>query len=146
VDQRENTAASGKHNLTDEDFTRAVLASFGNSKAERFRQVVQSLVRHLHAFISEVKLTEEEWFKGIDFLTRTGHITDDERQEFILLFHAATPRRKFIWLACRARIRHYLRPRDKLRSQKALLITTLTLSFHTPWVIPGPPRGSMLRP
>jgi hydroxyquinol 1,2-dioxygenase len=85
VDQRENTAASGKHNLTDEDFTRAVLASFGNSKAERFRQVVQSLVRHLHAFISEVKLTEEEWFKGIDFLTRTGHITDDERQEFILL-------------------------------------------------------------
>jgi len=85
VDQRENTAASGKHNLTDEDFTRAVLASFGNSKAERFRQVVQSLVRHLHAFISEVKLTEEEWFKGIDFVTRTGHITDDERQEFILL-------------------------------------------------------------
>jgi hydroxyquinol 1,2-dioxygenase len=41
-------------------------------------------VRHLHAFASEVALTEEEWFAGIDFLTRTGHITDDKRQEFIL--------------------------------------------------------------
>jgi hydroxyquinol 1,2-dioxygenase len=85
VDQRENTAASGTRNLADEGLTRAVLASFGNSESERFREVVQSLVRHLHAFVSEVELTEEEWFKGIDFLTRTGHITDDRRQEFILL-------------------------------------------------------------
>src|SRR3712207_9531422 len=72
-------------NLSDEDLTRAVLASFGNSKSERFREVMQSLVKHLHAFVSEVELTEEEWFKGIDFLTRVGHITDDNRQEFILL-------------------------------------------------------------
>jgi hydroxyquinol 1,2-dioxygenase len=85
VHQRENTAANGTRNFADEDLARAVLASFGDSKSERFREVVQSLVRHLHAFVSEVKLTEEEWFKGIDFLTRTGHITDDERQEFILL-------------------------------------------------------------
>ncbi len=46
---------------------------------------MQSLVRHLHAFVKDVELTEEEWFRGIDFLTRTGHITDDKRQEFILL-------------------------------------------------------------
>lgn len=85
MDQRKNTAANGTRNLADEDLTRAVLASFGNSKSERFREVVQSLVRHLHAFVSEVELTEEEWSKGIDFLTRTGHITDDKRQEFILL-------------------------------------------------------------
>jgi hydroxyquinol 1,2-dioxygenase len=85
VDQRENTAANGTRNLADEDLTRAVLASFGNTKSGRFREVVHSLVRHVHAFVSEVKLTEEEWFKGIDFLTKTGHITDDERQEFILL-------------------------------------------------------------
>lgn len=43
------------------------------------------MIKHLHAFISEVGLTEEEWFKGIDFLTRTGHITDERRQEFVLL-------------------------------------------------------------
>jgi hydroxyquinol 1,2-dioxygenase len=46
---------------------------------------MQSLVKHLHAFVREVELTEEEWSRGIDFLTRTGQISDDERQEFILL-------------------------------------------------------------
>jgi hydroxyquinol 1,2-dioxygenase len=44
-----------------------------------------SLVQHLHAFAREVRLTEEEWFQGIQFLTRVGHITDERRQEFILL-------------------------------------------------------------
>ena len=82
---KEKPMANGTRNLADEDLTRAVLASFGDSTSERFRQVVQSLVRHLHAFVKEVGLTEEEWFRGIDFLTRTGHITDDKRQEFILL-------------------------------------------------------------
>ena len=72
-------------NLADEELTRAVLASFGDCRSDRFEEVVRSLVGHLHAFASEVELTEEEWFAGIDFLTRTGHITDDKRQEFILL-------------------------------------------------------------
>jgi hydroxyquinol 1,2-dioxygenase len=44
-----------------------------------------SLVRHLHGFAREVKLTEAEWLKGIEFLTQTGHITNAQRQEFILL-------------------------------------------------------------
>src|SRR5437588_2138478 len=82
---KEKPMANGARNLADEDLTRAVLASFADSTSERFQQVVQSLVRHLHAFVKEVELTEEEWFKGIDFLTRTGHITDDKRQEFVLL-------------------------------------------------------------
>jgi hydroxyquinol 1,2-dioxygenase len=72
-------------NLADEDLTQAVLASFEGAGSERFKTVAGSLVRHLHAFATEVGLTEEEWFAGIDFLTRTGHITDDKRQEFILL-------------------------------------------------------------
>lgn len=67
-----------------DDLTRYVLQSFDNSKTERYRTVMQSLVRHLHSFIREVELTEEEWMAGIDFLTRAGHITDDKRQEFIL--------------------------------------------------------------
>ena len=70
-------------NLADEDLTEAVVASFGGEP--RFKEIADSLVRHLHAFASDVQLTEEEWFAGIDFLTRTGHITDDKRQEFILL-------------------------------------------------------------
>ena len=49
------------------------------------RRSCASLVKHLHAFAVDVQLTEEEWAYGIDFLTRTGHITDDKRQEFILL-------------------------------------------------------------
>lgn len=72
-------------NLSDDDLTRAVLDSFAGTPSERTRAILQSLVRHLHAFVKDVGLTEEEWFKGVDFLTRTGHITDDKRQEFILL-------------------------------------------------------------
>jgi protocatechuate 3,4-dioxygenase beta subunit len=44
-----------------------------------------SLVRHLHAFVQDVQLTEAEWFEGIKFLTDTGHMCSDLRQEFILL-------------------------------------------------------------
>ena len=72
-------------NLADEDLTHAVVASFDGARSERFKKIADSLVRHLHAFATEVGLTEEEWFAGIDFLTRTGHITDRQRQEFILL-------------------------------------------------------------
>jgi hydroxyquinol 1,2-dioxygenase len=65
--------------------TEAVLASFAETPDERLKTVVSSLVSHLHAFAREVQLTEAEWFRGIEFLTRCGHITDDKRQEFILL-------------------------------------------------------------
>jgi hydroxyquinol 1,2-dioxygenase len=72
-------------NLADEELTQAVVASFEGATTERFKEIAESLVRHLHAFASEVQLTEAEWFAGIDFLTRVGHLTDDKRQEFILL-------------------------------------------------------------
>ena len=63
----------------------AVVASLANTPDERLRTVLTALVEHLHAFIREVRLTGREWQLGIDFLTRVGHITDDKRQEFILL-------------------------------------------------------------
>jgi hydroxyquinol 1,2-dioxygenase len=72
-------------NLADEELTQAVVASFAGAESERFKQLAESLVKHLHAFAADVRLTEAEWFAGIDFLTRTGHITDDKRQEFVLL-------------------------------------------------------------
>jgi alcohol dehydrogenase class IV/protocatechuate 3,4-dioxygenase beta subunit len=65
--------------------TAEVLATFSGAAAPRYREVMQSLVRHLHAFARDARLTESEWEQGIDFLTRAGHITDDRRQEFILL-------------------------------------------------------------
>ena len=72
-----------RRDLADAALTDAVVDAF--TSEGRFTTVMTSLVRHLHAFASEVELTEEEWFAGIDFLTRAGHITDDKRQEFILL-------------------------------------------------------------
>jgi hydroxyquinol 1,2-dioxygenase len=72
-------------NLGDAALTQAVLASFDGAESERFKTVAQSLVRHLHAFVAETRLSEQEWATAIDFLTRTGHITDERRQEFILL-------------------------------------------------------------
>ena len=65
--------------------TDAVVASFAGAKDDRLREVLQSLTRHLHAFARDVRLTNEEWEAAIGFLTRAGHITDDVRQEFILL-------------------------------------------------------------
>ena len=85
MDQNKKPPSSETHNLADEDLTQAVLATFSNASSARLQEIMQSLVRHLHAFVKDVELTEDEWFKGIDFLTRTGHITDDKRQEFILL-------------------------------------------------------------
>ncbi len=51
----------------------------------RLREVMACLVKHLHAFAKEIQLTQEEWDLAVDFLTKTGQICSDERQEFILL-------------------------------------------------------------
>ena len=72
-------------NLNQDNITQAVIASFADAGTPRLQQIMTSLVQHLHAFARDVKLTEEEWFQGIEFLTQCGHITDAKRQEFILL-------------------------------------------------------------
>lgn len=72
-------------NINEDTITQAVLASMDDRCDTRLRTIVTSLVQHLHSFAREVKLTEEEWFRAIQFLTEAGHITDDKRQEFILL-------------------------------------------------------------
>jgi hydroxyquinol 1,2-dioxygenase len=78
-------AVPAEQQAREAEITRQVLDSFGDCTDPRLREVMESLVRHLHAFVREVRLTEDEWSKGIGFLTRTGHITDDRRQEFVLL-------------------------------------------------------------
>jgi len=72
-------------NLTQDNITQAVIARFRDTPDPRLKEIVTSLVQHLHAFAREVKLTEAEWFEGIQYLTRTGQKCDDKRQEFILL-------------------------------------------------------------
>jgi hydroxyquinol 1,2-dioxygenase len=72
-------------NINEDTITQAVLASFADCNNPRLHTIMISLVQHLHAFAREVHLTDDEWFKAISFLTEAGHITDDKRQEFILL-------------------------------------------------------------
>jgi len=72
-------------NLTQDNITQAVIARFADTPDPRLKEILTSLVQHLHAFAREVKLTEEEWSQGIRFLTATGQKCDDKRQEFILL-------------------------------------------------------------
>ena len=70
---------------TEADITREVISRFDNTPNPRLKLIMQSLVKHLHAFVVDVQLTEAEWFEGIKFLTDTGHMCNDLRQEFILL-------------------------------------------------------------
>ncbi len=72
-------------NIDESNITNAVLDRMGGCESARLKEVLGSFVRHLHDFAREVKLTEAEWMKGIEFLTETGHMCDDKRQEFILL-------------------------------------------------------------
>ncbi|MFG1687854.1 dioxygenase [Nonomuraea sp. NPDC049269] len=69
----------------DRTLTDRVLTSFDGAPSARLREVMRSLVAHLHAFASDVRLTEEEWTAAVSFLTRAGQISDDRRQELILL-------------------------------------------------------------
>jgi hydroxyquinol 1,2-dioxygenase len=71
--------------LTEETITAAVLRTFDGCKDERLRTVFAALVRHLHDFTREVRLTGEEWFAAVDFLERVGRISSPTRQEFVLL-------------------------------------------------------------
>jgi len=67
-----------------DEFTKMVLARL-NCNDERTRTILTKLILHLHNFVRDVEPTEEEWFKAVDFLTRTGKMCTDKRQEFILL-------------------------------------------------------------
>jgi hydroxyquinol 1,2-dioxygenase len=67
------------------ELTERVVNSFAATPDPRLKVLVEALTRHLHAFLREVRLTEQEWQQAVDFLTAVGNITDDRRQEFILL-------------------------------------------------------------
>jgi protocatechuate 3,4-dioxygenase beta subunit len=84
-DSRPARTRAGGELFTEERSAEVVAASFARTPDPRLEQVITSLVRHLHAFVKDVELTEEEWGAAITFLTRTGQMSDDVRQEFILL-------------------------------------------------------------
>jgi hydroxyquinol 1,2-dioxygenase len=84
----ENTGAGtigAEQTAVEERLVDTVISSFDDCQDARLRFVMQSLVQHLHNFIREVRLSEAEWGRAIAFLTDAGHITDDKREEFVLL-------------------------------------------------------------
>src|ERR1700747_2841177 len=71
-------------NKTEDDITAEALQRFSRTPDPRLRQIMLSLVQHLHTFVKEVELTEAEWFQEIETLTGAGRMCSDKRQEFIL--------------------------------------------------------------
>ncbi|WP_424966746.1 MULTISPECIES: dioxygenase [unclassified Dinoroseobacter] len=72
-------------NVTKDNITDVFMGYLGADTDPRLREVMGSLVRHLHAFARETNLTHAEWNTGIQFLERAGEISDKERHEFVLL-------------------------------------------------------------
>ena len=68
-----------------DDLVQAVIDRMADCEDARFKQVMASLVKHLHAFAKDIELTPQEWMTAIQFLTATGQKCDEKRQEFILL-------------------------------------------------------------
>ena len=62
-----------------------VLATFANTSNPRLHEIATAAIKHVHAFVKEVSLTEQEWMAGIEFFTAVGKACTDVRQEFILL-------------------------------------------------------------
>ena len=71
--------------LDPRNLTEEVIGRLSACRNPRQKEVLTSLIRHMHAFVREVQVTPEEWMQGIQFLTDCGHITTEKRQEFILL-------------------------------------------------------------
>lgn len=68
-----------------EDVTTAVLEAYKNIEDPRLREIVASLVKHLHAFAREVHLTEEEFQKGTDIIAKLGQLTNATHNEVVLM-------------------------------------------------------------
>src|SRR3954453_20535539 len=70
--------------VTEDNITELAAARWSTAHDPRTAEVLSALVRHLHAFAREVRFTEDEWMAAVAWLTRTGQISDEKREEFIL--------------------------------------------------------------
>ncbi|MEL7116689.1 MAG: intradiol ring-cleavage dioxygenase [Pseudomonadota bacterium] len=71
--------------FTEENSADVVVSQIADTTEPRLAQVIEAITRHLHAAVKEIEPTQEEWLAAIMFLTKTGQMSDDWRQEFILL-------------------------------------------------------------
>jgi hydroxyquinol 1,2-dioxygenase len=70
--------------VTEDNITDLAVQRWATARDPRTAELLTALVRHLHDFAREVRLTEAEWIAAMAWLTRTGQISDDKRMEFIL--------------------------------------------------------------
>src|SRR5579862_2699221 len=70
---------------TEENLTDLAVKQWGAAHSPRLRQIMQSLVKHLHGFVRDVDLKQDEWLMAVDWLAKTGKLCTDKRHEFILL-------------------------------------------------------------
>lgn len=72
-------------NVNKDNITEVFKGYMSDDTDPRLREVMTSLVTHLHDFAREVQLTHDEWQIGLDFLEKSGMMCDEERHEFVLL-------------------------------------------------------------
>ncbi|GLY37071.1 catechol 1,2-dioxygenase [Amycolatopsis sp. NBRC 101858] len=70
--------------VTEDNITELAAQRWASAHDPRTAEVMAALVRHLHAFAREVRLSETEWMAAMRWLTETGQISDEKREEFIL--------------------------------------------------------------
>lgn len=71
--------------VTIENITDIVINAMAEETNPRAKEVLASFIRHMHDFVRETRLTHEEWLIGIGYMTKAAELTDDKRNEFILL-------------------------------------------------------------
>ena len=71
--------------FTEGNSAEVVAGRIADTTDPRFKKIMTVLIHHLRAAVKEIEPSQEEWFKAIQFLTATGHMCDDWRQEFVLL-------------------------------------------------------------
>ncbi|WP_199431990.1 dioxygenase family protein [Qaidamihabitans albus] len=70
--------------VNEDNLTDLAVRRWATARPDRLAELMTALVRHVHEFAREVRLTEEEWAAAMEWLAATGRISDDKRQEFIL--------------------------------------------------------------
>jgi len=70
--------------ITEKNLTDVVLKRWQDIPDPRLRKVMGSFIKHMHSFVRDIEPTNAEWFAAVDWITRTGKMSDNKRQEVIL--------------------------------------------------------------
>ncbi|KAL1582554.1 hypothetical protein WHR41_08700 [Cladosporium halotolerans] len=80
--------SQGDTGLLGKEFTQSVVDAMGPKTPARFREIMSSLIRHLHEFALETQLTTDEWMMGVNAINWAGQMSDDKLDD--ITFSAAT--------------------------------------------------------